>query len=97
VAALTLDNVSRQEMLIGIERIRESLIDGGYVFALCNPVVTEEPSPGPEGAENPLAGITHVKYEDDEIIGAFSGFDLLGRGMFEVGMRAFLLRKQPAL
>lgn len=95
VAALILDNVSRQEMLTGIERIRESLIDGGYVYALFNPMSAEDSSPSPEGADNPLAGITHVEYEDDEIVRSFSGFDLLGRGTFEAHMRAFYLRKQP--
>ncbi len=96
VAALILDNVSRQETLIGIEQIRESLIDGGYVFTLFNPEVTEDPAPGPDGEDHPLAGITHVEYEDDEILRSFAGFELLGRETFELGMRAFFLRKQSA-
>jgi SAM-dependent methyltransferase len=91
VAALILDNVSRQEMLTGIERIRESLIDGGHVFALFNPLTREELSPEPEGEDHPLTGITQMKYEDDEIIRSFAGFDLLSRGTFESGMRAFSL------
>lgn len=94
VAALILDNVSREEMLIAINLIRESLVEEGYVFALFNPVMAEEMINAQIECENPTAGITQINYTDCEIISAFAGFDALDQKIYEAGMRGFELKKQ---
>lgn len=93
VAALILDNVSREEMRTGIRLICESLVDEGYVFALFNPFMTEEMKSAQIECENPTAGITQISYTDGEIISAFAGFEVLRKESFEAGMRGFFLKR----
>jgi cyclopropane fatty-acyl-phospholipid synthase-like methyltransferase len=93
VAALVLDNVSREEMLTGISWMRESLVDEGYLFALFNPVMTKEIIDAQIKDENPTAGITQINYTDSEIISVFKGFEILKREIYEAEMRGFWLRK----
>lgn len=75
VAALVLDNVSRTEMLAGINQMRESLVDDGYLFALFNPMTTKETIEAERECVNPTSGITRIDYTDSEIISAFNGFE----------------------
>jgi cyclopropane fatty-acyl-phospholipid synthase-like methyltransferase len=93
VAALILDNVSREEMLIGVKLIRECLVDKGYLFALFNPIDTREAIEDRIECENPTAGITQMNYTNSEIISAFRGFEVLRQATYEAQMRAFFLRK----
>lgn len=93
VAALILDNVSREEMLIGVNLIRECLVDKGYLFALFNPIDTREAMEAEFECENPTAGITQMNYTNSEIISAFRGFEVLRQETYEAQMRAFFLRK----
>ncbi len=92
VAALILDNVSPGEMLTGIEQIRESLDDDGCLFALFNPVRTDEVTETQIECENPTAGITQINYTDEEITSTFSGFNVLDIQTFEAQMRGFFLK-----
>jgi SAM-dependent methyltransferase len=92
VAALVLDNVTREEMLAGIECIRASLADDGVVFASFNPVVTCADS-GAIAEDNPTRGVTQTRYEDDELQVAFEGFTVLDFRRFELGTRGLFLRR----
>lgn len=93
VAALILDNVSREEMVIGVNLIRECLVDEGYLFALFNPIDTREAMDDQIECENPTAGITQVNYTNSEIISSLIGFEVLRQETYEAQMRAFFLRK----
>jgi hypothetical protein len=93
VAALILDNVSREEMLTGVNLMRECLVEEGYLFALFNPIDTREAIDAQIECENPTAGITQIKYTNSEIISAFRGFEILKQETYEAEMRAFFLRK----
>jgi cyclopropane fatty-acyl-phospholipid synthase-like methyltransferase len=93
VAALILDNVSREEMLIGVKLIRECLVGKGYLFALFNPIDTREARDAQFECENPTAGITQMNSTNSEIISALLGFEVLRQGTYEAQMRAFFLRK----
>ncbi len=93
VAALILDNVSREEMLIGIDLIRECLVDEGYLFALFNPIDTRGEINAQIKCENPTAGITQMNYTNSEIISAFLGFEVLRQETYEAQMRGLFLRK----
>lgn len=88
VAALVLDNMSRERMACAVRAIAGYLRPRGHLFAVFNPVTIPE-----EGHDNPTQGITRVVYSDDDILQALPGFELLRREVYEMGTRGFLLRK----
>lgn len=88
VAALVLDNITREEMGAAIERMRAALHPGGLAFCLFNPVaVCAE-----DDADNPTTGLTRVVYQDAELIDAFSGFEVQDRRLYEAGTRGVYLK-----
>lgn len=80
-------------MQTGINLIRESLIDEGYLFALFNPIMTKEMIKAQINGENPTAGVTRINYTDSEIISAFGGFEVFKRETYEAEVRGFWLKK----
>jgi cyclopropane fatty-acyl-phospholipid synthase-like methyltransferase len=96
VAALVFDNVAREEMYVAITLIRSSLIEGGGLFALFNPLMTEEEKRKEADSDNPTAGITNVSYTDDELLESFPGFQIVAFKKFERGTRGLCLVKRTA-
>lgn len=95
VAALVLDNVTREEMSAAVLRIRAALRPSGVLFCLFNPDLfcaheNEEPE------SNPTAGITRVVYTDEELRTAFPGFCVLDVRRYEAGTRGVYLRREES-
>jgi len=91
VAALVLDNMTRAAMRDATARMRTSLRPGGVAFCLFNPVAMCADS---ADEDNPTAGLTHIVYTDHELTSAFTGFDVLRRGVYEAGTRGLYLRRR---
>ena len=91
VAALVLDNVTREQTIAGIECIRASLAANGVVFALFNPAAVCDDSP--EAEDNPTRGITQTQYADEERMAGFEGFTILDFRRYELGTRGLFLRR----
>jgi SAM-dependent methyltransferase len=92
VAALVLDNVTREEMSEAMLRIRGSLKPSGVSFCLFNPDLSCADEDG-ESESNPTAGITRVAYTDEELRTVFPGFSVLDVRRYEAGTRGVYLRR----
>ena len=93
LAALVLDNISRDEMRSAVSLIRESLVEGGCFFALFNPIMTGEEEEKEAESGNPTAGITSVRYTNDELMNNFPGFQVIRTELYELGTRGYFLIK----
>jgi hypothetical protein len=93
IAALVLDNTSREEMRSAISLIWASLVEGGCFFALFNPVMTEDEERKEAESGNPTAGFTSVSYTDEELMNSFPGFLIICTQTFELGTRGYFLIK----
>lgn len=88
VAALVLDNLTREEMPQAIDCMRAALRPGGLAFCLFNPVATC----ADDEVDNPTKDLTRVAYEDAELVDALSGFEVLDRRVYEAGTRGVYLK-----
>lgn len=78
VAAMILDNVSRDEMDQAISILHQKLRSGGVLFALFNPFLTDKQKEEIfTNSQNPTKDITSVTYSDEEIQSAFPGFEVI--------------------
>jgi len=68
-------------------------VEGDCFFALFNPPMTEEEERKEAESGNPTAGITSVRYTDEELTGSFLGFDIVRAATFELGTRGYFLVK----
>ncbi len=93
VAAMVLDNLSREEMKLAIRCIDSSLKAGGVVFALFNPKLSEDELEKLSRTDNPTKGVTLILYDDDELREAFVGFEVMDLRRYEMGTRGLYLRK----
>ena len=97
VAAMILENVSRDEMKYAIALMKSKLNPRGVVFALFNPLLSQEQLEAILKAGNPTKGITSERYSDDEIQAAFKDFEILNFKKYPLqGMefRGLALRKK---
>ncbi|NIR49275.1 class I SAM-dependent methyltransferase, partial [candidate division KSB1 bacterium] len=94
LAAKVLENVSRDEAEIAIEHISGSLKDGGVVYALFNPHLSEAQIEELMQSDNPTKNITHTIYTDEELKKLFPDFEMMKFKHYDdVGFRGLFLKK----
>ncbi len=93
VAALVLDNATREEMECAAAHIHGGLREGGRLFAVFNPHLTQEDIERLKASDNPTKGVTSVVYTDGEIRKALRDFEILEAGTYEQDTRGFLFRR----
>lgn len=76
LAALILDNVTKEEMSEAICELKSVVKDNGVVFALFNPFLTPEQLER-MSKNNPTKDATSVIYTDEELRNAFQNFEIL--------------------
>jgi ubiquinone/menaquinone biosynthesis C-methylase UbiE len=85
LAALILDNLSRDDLartMTAVGRATRARARGFFVF---NPLVTESGDPAAE--DNPTRGCMHVAYRDDELPSLLAGWTVTGRQASDEGFR----------
>ena len=93
VASQILDNVSPDEMKLGVSALHASLERGGALLATFNPYLTAEQMAAFKSSDNPTREMTHIVYTDDELKRAFPGFELVRFKTYAQGPRSvFLIR-----
>lgn len=91
LAAKILDNVPRKEAEAAIPHIQKSLRNGGVVYALFNPFLTDDQIAELEQSDNPTKGLISENYTDAGLQELFSDFSLLEFKHYDDGFRGLLL------
>lgn len=90
VAALVLDNLPREELPVALARMGEAVRPGGLAFFLFNPIAICADN----AEDNPTAGITQVRYSDDELRRLLSEWDVDRTARYEAGTRGWFMRRR---
>ena len=96
LAALLLDNLSRDDLARTMVEVGRTARAGARGFFVFNPFVTEPPDA--PASDNPTSGCKHVAYGDDELPSCLPGWTVTGRQTSDEGFRIVesVFRGSPA-